>query len=292
MMKRWAGLLVAAVLMLLCTAAGAELHIGQRPPEEWADKDTLRVRAIDVDRSDAMLLSCGGEHMLVDASTTYFGDRVIRALDDSGVEKLKYLFSTHSDDDHIGGFSPVIRAQRYEIGEFLSPNGINYKDKAGFHQLVMAAVRKFDVSYREVEDSEVLTLGDAQMTVLRCLKPWGRNARSACLSIRFGESTMLLTGDIETMAMEHFLEKYDHALLNVDIVKAPHHGIITMPDSFMQVAQPAFMFVPNTAAKAEKFGENMAKTAPDVGLMYSGDGAVVMETDGTDWYIWQEENWE
>lgn len=292
MMKRWAGLLVAAVLMLLCTVAGAEMHIGQRPPEDWADKDTLRVRAIDVDRSDAMLLSCGGEHMLVDASTTYFGDRVIRALDDSGVEKLKYLFSTHSDDDHIGGFSPVIRAQRYVIGEFLSPNGINYKDKAGFHQLVMTAVRKFDVSYREVEDSEVLTLGDAQMTVLRCLKPWGRNARSACLSIRFGESTMLLTGDIETMAMEHFLEKYDHALLNVDIVKAPHHGIITMPDSFMQVAQPAFMFVPNTAAKAKKFGENMAKTAPDVGLMYSGDGAVVMETDGTDWYIWQEENWE
>lgn len=292
MMKRWAGLLVAAVMMLSCAVAGAEMHIGQCPPEDWADRDTLRVRAVDTDRSDAMLLSCGGEHMLVDAGTTYYGDRVIRVLDDSGVTALKYLFSTHSDDDHIGGFSPVIREQRYEIGEFLSPNGINYQDKAGFHQLVMAAVRKYSVPYRESVDGEVLTLGDAQLTVLRCMKPWGRNARSACLSIRFGDSTMLLTGDIETMAMEHFLEKYDQTLLNVDIIKAPHHGVITMPESFMAVAQPSFMFVTNTAAKAEKFGQSMANMAPEMPLMYTGDGAVVMETDGTDWYIWQEENWE
>lgn len=292
MLKRWTWLLVAAVMMHFCAVASAEMHIGQRPPESWADANTLRVRAIDVDRCDAMLLSCGGEHMMVDAGTTYFGDRLIRALDASEVNALKYLFSTHSDDDHIGGFNPLIRSEKYQLGEFLSPNTMDYSDKAGFHQLVMNAVRKYDVAYREVGDGEVLTLGDAQMTVLRCMKPWGRNARSACLSIRFGNSSMLLTGDIETMAMEHFMEKYDHALLQADIIKAPHHGIITMPAAFLKTVQPAFMFVTNTSAKSEKFTRDMAAMQPDMPLMYAGDGAVVMETDGTDWYIWQEENWE
>ena len=84
------------------------MYIGQQPPEDWAEKETLRVRSIDVDRSDALLLTCGGEAMLVDASTTYFISRVYTAMDVEGVTALKYLFSTHSDDDHIGGFSPLI----------------------------------------------------------------------------------------------------------------------------------------------------------------------------------------
>lgn len=292
MAKRLALLLVAAVMLISCRAAKADVYIGQTPPEAWADMQVLRVRAIDTERSDAMLLSCGGEHMLVDASTTYMGDRVIRALDEDGVTALKYLFSTHSDDDHIGGFSPVIREQRFELGEFLSPNHPGYKDKAGFHQLVMSAVRKFAVPYREVLDGEVLTLGDAQMTVLRCMKPWGRNARSACLSIRFGNSSMLLTGDIETMAMEHFLEKYDATLLQADILKAPHHGVITMPEAFLKGVDPEFMFVNNTSVKAEEFQRDIGRKMPRLAMLFSGDGAVVMETDGVDWYIWQEENWQ
>lgn len=294
MMKRLVFLLVAAAILTTCLSAGAEIFQGQRPPESWAEADTLRVRSIDVDRTDALLLSCGGEHMLVDASTTYHADRVMRALDENGVTGLKYLFSTHSDDDHIGGFAPLINAQKYQMGEFLSPNKISYKDEAGFHQLAMSAVRAKKVAYRQSQDMEVLTLGNAEMTVLRCMKPWGRNARSACLKIRFGESTMLLTGDIDAMAMEHFVGKYKPEMLRADIMKSPHHGVITMPETFLEAVQAEFMFVTNTQEKAvfAEFDQQMAQKAPDMSMLYAGDGAVVMETDGRDWYIWQEENWE
>ena len=29
----------------------------------------------------------------------------------------------------------------------------------------------------------------------------------------------------------------------------------------------------------------------DLPLLYSGEGEIVLETDGTDWYIWQLPNW-
>ena len=291
MMKRWICLLAAVVMLLSVGTACAEMHIGQRPPESWADMETLRIRSIDVDRNDAMLLTCGGEAMLVDAGTNYFIDRVNQALDAEGVTSLKYLFSTHSDDDHIGGFAPLIAQGRYELGTFLSPNNMSYQDSAGFHQMVMNQVRAKQVDYRQAEDMEVLTLGGAQMEVLRCLKPWGRNARSLCLNITFGERRILLTGDADAMAMEHFVDKYRPGQLQADIMKAPHHGVITIPASFLAEVAPEFMFVTNNADGLDKFRASMEKMMPGMPMLYSGDGAVVMETDGQDWYVWQEENW-
>ena len=177
MMKRWMGLLAALLVLACLGTAWAEMHIGQQPPETWADRETLRIRSIDVDRNDAMLITCGGEAMLVDAATNYHIDRLNRTLDAEGVTAMKYLFSTHSDDDHIGGFGPLISQGRYTLGTFLSPNSMSYNDKAGFHQMVMNQVRARQVDYRELVDEEILTLGGAQMQVLRCMKLWGRNAR-------------------------------------------------------------------------------------------------------------------
>ena len=291
MMKRWMGLLAALLVLACLGTAWAEMHIGQQPPETWADRETLRIRSIDVDRNDAMLITCGGEAMLVDAATNYHIDRLNRTLDAEGVTALKYLFSTHSDDDHIGGFAPLISQGRYTLGTFLSPNSMSYNDKAGFHQMVMNQVRARQVDYREVEDMEVLTLGGARMEVLRCLKPWGRNARSACLNIVFGERRILLTGDADAMAMEHFVEKYRPDQLQADIMKVPHHGVITSPASFLAVVNPSFMYVTNNATGLDKFRTYMDRVLPGVPMLYSGDGAVVMETDGQDWYVWQEENW-
>lgn len=291
MMKRWMALLAAVMALACLGTACAEMYIGQQPPESWADRETLRVRAIDVDRSDAMLITCSGEAMLVDASMNYYIDWLNRALDAEGVTALKYLFSTHSDDDHIGGFAPLISQGRYTLGTFLSPNSMSYQDKAGFHQMVMNQIRAKQVDYREAEDMEVLTLGGAQMEVLRCLKPWGRNARSLCLNIVFGQRRILLTGDADAMAMEHFAEKYRPEQLQADIMKVPHHGIITMPESFLKAVGAEFLFVTNEAAGLDNFRKYMDRVIPGVPMLCSGDGAVVMETDGQDWYVWQEENW-
>ena len=51
------------------------------------------------------------------------------------------------------------------------------------------------------------------------------------------------------------------------------------------------MYVTNNAAGLDKFRTYMDRVMPGVPMLYSGDGAVVMETDGQDWYVWQEENW-
>lgn len=75
-------------------------------------------------------------------------------------------------------------------------------------------------------------------------------------------------------------------------VKAPHHGLATIPDSFVEQTQPQVLFVPNRSALSTKVTAGWVKNhMPGAALYFSGDGTVTMLTDGTDWYIWQEPNY-
>lgn len=80
--------------------------------------------------------------------------------------------------------------------------------------------------------------------------------------------------------------------LRCDILKAPHHGLATIPDSFVEQTQPQVLFVPNRSALSTKVTAGWVKNhMPGAALYFSGDGTVTMLTDGTDWYIWQEPNY-
>ena len=65
-------LLMLLTMLLLCAAAAAEIHLIEdesQLPEGWAEKELFRLTAIDVNRSDAMLLQCGGENMMIDGGS-------------------------------------------------------------------------------------------------------------------------------------------------------------------------------------------------------------------------------
>lgn len=80
--------------------------------------------------------------------------------------------------------------------------------------------------------------------------------------------------------------------LHCDILKAPHHGLATIPDSFVEQTQPQVLFVPNRSALSTKVTAGWVKNhMPGAALYFSGDGTVTMLTDGADWYIWQEPNY-
>lgn len=282
--------LIAALLALymLTASALAAVYINEEPPADWAERELFRITAIDVDRSDAMLLQCGGENMLVDGGSGQFRDRLYAAVDAAGVTQFKYLFSTHSDNDHIHGLKYLMETGNYQVDMFISPNKASYKNDGNYHQMTMRVIEKMDIPYYQIQDGEELTLGGASMKVMRCMKEWGANARSAVLMITFGESKLLLTGDIDYRVMNHFVEKYGAEALDADIMKAPHHGLATIVPDFRSAVSPELIFIPNLKKNTSKFNNYMKKNDPDIQLLYCGDAEIVMETDGQDWYVWQD----
>lgn len=296
-----------AILMLLTLpvlAVSAEVHIIEdesQLPEGWMEKELLRLTAIDTNRSDAMLLQCGGENMMIDGGSVQFYPRLEEYFDEHGVTEFKYLFNTHPDNDHLQGLTEMMKDRlyaedgktdagpQYTIGSFCSAVKKEYKNTS-YHKAAVRALDKYGIPYMQVYHGDVLTLGDATINVIRCEMGWGANARSACTQIVFGSSKVLLMGDCDSRPQDYFLKNVDHSLLECDILKAVHHGINGFEESFLEVAQPEFIFVPNYSAHPS-IKKGTKRQFANYNALYSGDGTVIMETDGTDWYIWQLPNW-
>jgi len=284
MKKVWLILLA----LLLPVMAAAEVHLigGEAElPEGWAEKEILRLVVVDTNRSDAMLLQCGGESMMVDGGFNSHYKRVFSTLDKYGVTELKYLLSTHCDGDHSEGLTSIINSDLYHPQVLLSPNKETYDDPDDHHEKLVRAAKRHNVPYQMIDDGDVLTLGDAVITIIRCDQKWGQNARSAACRVDYNGGALLLLADVSNRVLNYWMETRDPAEFACDVMKAPHHGIDGVGDAFMAAANPGGIICTNNTNYDHD--EELEK----MGALYSGDGTVHVETDGTDWYIWQDANW-
>lgn len=277
------------MLMVLCLplAALAEVHHIEdesQLPQGWAEQELLRVSFLDMQRSDAILLQCGGENMLVDGGLGLHYKRLFKMLDDRDVTGLKYLWNTHCDGDHSQGLKIIMNSDLYGQGELLCPNKITYNDPDDDHEKMVTASKRHGWPYVQIDHGDVYTLGGATLTCVRCQENWGQNNRSACSYVKFGDATLFLAGDIGTRVQKHFVATLDPALLDCDILKAPHHGIDAVNEEFIQAVSPETIILTNYSNN----GHSKSWNAYDPYM--AGDGVVVCETNGTDWYIWQTDN--
>ena len=281
-------LLMLTLLLAAPALAGAEVHYisGESElPGDWAQRETLRMVVVDTNRSDAILLQCGGEAMMVDGGFNSHYKRVFATLDSYGVTTLKYLYSTHCDGDHSEGLTTIMNSDLYAPGLLLSPNRETYDDPDDHHEKMVRASRRHNVPYQMIDDGDVFTLGSATITVLRCDQMWGQNARSAACRVDFAGGRILLLADVSTRVLNYWMETRDPAEFDCDLMKANHHGIDGVPEAFMAAASPSAIVCTNNTS----YDHN--KALEEMGALYSGDGTVHIETDGTDWYIWQDPNW-
>jgi competence protein ComEC len=183
----------------LCAAGilAAPLATFDRPPAGW-----MRVTMVDVGQGEAVFVqSPSGHALLVDAGgrSARFdtGDRIVApALWASGVRRLDWLAITHADLDHIGGAVSVARAFRpREVWEGTPVPSDPERDALRRATASSAGV------WRIMQRGDALELGTVRLEVLGPPLPeWERrrvrNDDSLVLQIRYGDVSVLLTGDV------------------------------------------------------------------------------------------------
>ena len=284
MMKKLILLLLALCLPLTAVAEVYRIEGPEQLPEGWAEQDILRMSVLDMQRSDAILLECGGENMLVDGGLGLHYKRLFQMLDDRGITGFKYLWNTHCDGDHSQGLKCIMNSDLYGTGQLLCPNKITYDDPDDDHEKMVTAAKRHGWEYVQITNGDVFTLGGATITCIRIEENWGQNNRSAACFVDFGESTVFLTGDIGSRVQKHFAATVDAERMDCDILKAPHHGIDSVTPVFLEAVSPEAVVITN-------YTNNGAHASWDkYDPYFAGDGVVVFETNGTDWYIWQTDN--
>lgn len=264
---------------------------------EYLEKGKLNVIAVDVGQGDSFLVtSPEGESALIDcgAATRYFdcGERIVAPLlKKLNVSRLKYIFISHLDNDHYGGFYSIvtriktdtvyfprpIRKDRNEVmfENFLRANKIPYK----FYQR----------SALNFGGSKIIIFNDT--TNVR-LKFNNRNDNSGLIKIVCRKNSILFTGDLGAAAERGYCSVYDGELKS-DILKAGHHGSKTSSSNLLlDVVSPRFALI--SAGENNKFNHPSFEVVAEFKLrnisVFRTDksGAVILNSDGD---LWRQVNW-
>lgn len=271
------------LLLLLPLRAGAEVYLSADVPEDWYDRDLLRVTILETGRSDAILVECGGENMLIDGGDASWSEALRSDLQKRGLTRFRYFLNTHPHNDHIEGLTALMQ-WGYRPERFMSPFAADWDDES-YHQAALQAAWDRGITFRLVRHGDVLPLGNAQVHIYRCTEYTSCNDRSAIQLITFGQSRMLLAADLPGKTQKAMMDLVGKDGLQAEIIKAPHHGENAMVTEFLTTVDPALILC--TAPKDEAPDLTRQANSRELPLLYSGEGEIVLETDGVDWYVWQ-----
>lgn len=277
--------LLAAMLLLTAPPAAAQVYCDAPPRDNWYACPLLRLTAFDAAQSDCMLLQCGGESMMVDGGSMPYREPLRDALAELGVSHFKYLLNTHFHDDHITGLIYLMR-YGFTADAYLHP----YTEKgvltSSLQKEAIGQAQRSGIPAVQVFHGDTLLLGEAVITLYRQEDGISTNARSLIVHVQFGDASLLLPADIIGHTQSWCLDTLPADVLDVDIVKAPHHGVTAMVSGFFKALSPELVFFTNDRERVSK-AQNQADLN-GVPTRYTGDGRLVLETDGRDWYVYQQ----
>jgi competence protein ComEC len=212
------------------------------------------------------------------------GEAVVsRFLWSLGLTRIDYVIATHADADHIGGLANI--ARNFKIHEAIVGRVlINHPEFDAFanasikQQTPLAMLSAADKIEIEGVTVEVMwPLPSPQIATK------SSNNDSIVLRLSYGETAILLTGDIEKEAEDTLVKSGIN--LRAEVLKIPHHGSKTSStERFIDAVQPSFAIV--SVGERSRFGHPHAMVLEryqkrKVKLLQTGrEGMIAVESDG------------
>ena len=246
--------------------------------------DNFKMHFLDVGQALSVLVECDGQYMLYDGGNVDDGSMVVGYLQNQGVEELQYVFCSHAHEDHVGGlaaalayfpanhvYSPVTEASTKCFQNF-----VKYTQQQGL-QVEVPAV------------GTVWQLGSATVTMLGPVAQYNEtNDTSIVLRVDYGNTSFLLTGDMESDAERDLVNS--GANLKADVLQVGHHGSSTSTSYiFLNAVLPEMGVI--SCGVNNKYGHPHEETLSilrDAGVdVYRTDllGTVVIGSDGQNYTI-------
>ncbi|HSE34647.1 MAG TPA: ComEC/Rec2 family competence protein [Candidatus Paceibacterota bacterium] len=251
------------------------------------EREGLRVTFLDVGQGDAVLIeSPSGTALLYDGGP---GAQVLAPLASALPlfdRTIDMVIASHPDRDHIGGLLDVF--DRYQVRALLEPG---VRSENGTDAALLAAAEAEGVSPGLARAGDILDLGgEAYAEVLfpdRDVVGMETNSASIVLRVRYGETSLLLTGDLPA-SIETYLVASSPESFRTDILKLGHHGSRTSSaDAFLTAVAPSIAIV--SAGCGNSYGHPHTEVlerlaAHRIAVRSTCDsGSVAFESDGRTW---------
>jgi len=252
----------------------------------------LHLDFLDVGQGDAALMTMpDGTTLLIDGGgrPTFFKasddqsestERDIRSIGETvvsehlwwrGFDHVDYVLATHADADHIDGLNDVIR--NFSVRSALVART---PEKDPEYSKFVQALRATNTHVETIQAGDGLQFGRVTIKVLWPYATNDPDASSAnndsvVLQLRFGQNSILLTGDIEKLAEAQLLAA-NHELKS-DVVKVPHHGSRTSStEDLVKATSPRYAII--SVGQRSMFGH----PHKEVVERWTANGAQVLTT--------------
>ena len=272
-MKRLHRLLLLLIFVLLLSACKRDMRC----------EGILQIYFLDVGQGDSVLFRTDGGDILVDAGPESHQDLLCLRLEELGVRELTLMILSHPDEDHIGGADGVL-AQIPTKEVWLS--GAPMENESA--KRLLSVMEEKAIPTRLVRAHDALTVGGVDFRVLMPFSNQnaeGGNESSIVLTVDYGDTELMLTGDVGVAEERELLTYYVPAHLDCDIYKVGHHGSNTSTCvEFLEVMSPQYAVISCGADNSygHPMGEILARLEEQgvTTLRTDLSGEILFETDG------------
>ena len=170
------------------------------------------------------------------------------------IHKLDYVIISHFDSDHVGGILTIL--EELNVKQVLIPKQVEYSEN---YNKFLDIVKKRNIKVKIVGEGNTINID--KNTYLDILWPEEKqitdnvlNNNSLIVRLCYKNFKMLFTGDIEEIAEQKLLQKYENTeKLTADILKVAHHGSKSSSIAeFLEKVNPRIALI--GVGKNNKFG--------------------------------------
>jgi competence protein ComEC len=270
-------------LAFTVAAASSEAQLFGRP----AAARTATIEVLDVGQGDSILIrSPEGKTALIDAGPTR--DAALKQLRHKGIKSLDMVAISHHHSDHYGGMDQVVRTMkpRYFLASRSGHSTSQYLKLLKTVEAQGITVIQPTARARKIE------LGSMELTIFP-QPPEDRkeeNNNSIGLRVKYGNFSILLTGDSEETERQWWLKNHSDLVSNCTILKLPHHGSRNGTDArWLRIVRPELAVA--SLGKNNEYGHPHSET---IGLLRRTAlpllrtdqvGTITITTDGRSWQV-------
>ncbi len=209
----------------------------------------FQVSFLDVGQGDGIFIrSDNGMNITIDGGSTDVKNvgeyRIIPFLKAGGIGKIDYAIITHTDADHINGLLEIM--EKSDIGgvkveNIIVPLLTGFTEESYNNFVNVAKIRGINILY--IKSGEYMEFGN---TKIKCIHPGSTkeeniNDYSTVLSLKYGELSMLFTGDISSKVEPKIKNELQG---KYTFLKVPHHGSkYSTSKEFLSQINPDFSII-------------------------------------------------
>lgn len=280
--KYAAVLALLLALLPLFARAGQKVFVAPEASHLKQGEELLHLYVLDLLGGDSMLLRHGEDDLLVDTGDEKHFPQLEAMLSELSADDLT-VFNTHPHRDHVGGLFDL--TEKVKVRAFYTAFPEDAEDPAIIQRRAVRHLAELGLHMQRLLPGELLPFAEGvEISMMQNLKGANANEQSAMLMIRYREASLLLTADIGHKSQGVF-EREQGDALDVDILKAPHHGLENLSAGFLKSTSPELAFITNGSVNSKRTRKTLDNNR--IPYLLATRGVIHLSTDGKTWYVEQ-----